>query len=285
MNHLRTIKWLETKSKLQVLLQDTSAISWLQVDQGFEAEVAKLQTQGERFVMKVWNQSSKPDVRFQYKLLETLSKLGIPVSSPLGWGTDGEGHQVLLTTDGGQPVLELTKDDMVRMAGILSSIHRLTAEEIGDLQIPSYDFMTYFFPGAQNHADLAFLLTSLTRVAQPNQRHLVHGDFHMHNIVRQDGQFTVIDWTNAQWGDARYDFAWAFLLLSLYVSEEVADTFRSAYITEQTAAELKPFEALACLRWILLFRQGGVPIMSDTKRRVASFIDQNPFLKDSRLLA
>ncbi|GKV57243.1 hypothetical protein NCCP2222_31900 [Sporosarcina sp. NCCP-2222] len=280
MNRFQTINWIDTKIDLNVLMQAATDNSRHPVNQGFEAEVAKFHTEGEAFVLKVWNQSSKPDVRFQYHLLDRLKQHGIKVPAPLGWGLDVEENQVLLTSDNGSPVSDLTKDNIVEMARILSSIHRLTKEEIGVLQVPAYHFMDYFFSDIHKHSDLAQLLETLTQVAQPKQSALIHGDYHFQNIVQQDGQFTVIDWTNAQWGDARYDFAWAYLLLYLYVSEELAEAFRSAYLTEKAMSELESFEALACLRWELLHRHDGVPILTNTKKRKAKFLKQNSFLKD-----
>ncbi|MCG3089891.1 aminoglycoside phosphotransferase family protein [Sporosarcina cyprini] len=281
MNRLQTINWIDTKVDLNVLLQAATDSSRHLVDQGFEAEVAKFHTKGETFVLKVWNQSSKPGVRFQYHLLDRLKLHGIEVPTPFGWGLDDDENQVLLTSDNGCPVSDLTKDNMVEMARILSRIHRLTKEEIGVLQVPAYHFMDYFFPDVQKHSDLAQLLTTLTQVAQPKQSHLIHGDYHFQNIVQRNGQFTVIDWTNAQWGDARYDVDWAFLLFYVYASEPFADVFQSAYITNETVAELQPFKALACLRWVLLYRNGGVPVLPDTVSKVERFIKLNPFLKDS----
>ncbi|GIP22935.1 hypothetical protein [Paenibacillus sp. J22TS3] len=69
------------------------------------------------------------------------------------------------------------------------------------------------------------------------------------------------------------------------VSERYADVFRSAYLMENDTQEkeLEVFEALACLRWILLNRKGGVPKRTNTIQRVKGLITNNSFLKELEL--
>ncbi|MBB4825485.1 Ser/Thr protein kinase RdoA (MazF antagonist) [Sporosarcina luteola] len=285
MNILRSIKWENIKENLIVLLNRASEITLHPVDQGFEAEVWKLRADGEWYVLKVWNKNGNPDVGYQYRLLDVLQSRRIPVSTPYGWGRDREGNQVMLTTDDGESLFTCTAEDMIEMAKILSLIHGLSVYDLQQVQIPRYDFIHYFFPEVQQHPDIFMLLQSVTQRGQLNQSHLIHGDYHLHNIVQKDNRFTVIDWTNAQWGDARYDFAWTFLLLHLYVSEQDADAFRTTYLTERKVGNLAQFEALACLRWVFLFRHEGVPILPGTKEKVAAFIENNPYLKGKPLVA
>ena len=61
--------------------------------------------------------------------------------------------------------------------------------------------------------------------------------------------------------------------------------FRSTYILDNDIKqkELEIFEALACLRWILLNRDGGVPKGPDTIMWVKSLLTDNPFLNEFKL--
>lgn len=95
----------------------------------------------------------------------------------------------------------------------------------------------------------------------------------MRNILEKNNQYTVIDWTNGQLGDTKYDFAWSLTLQKIYLSERYANVFRSAYILKNDIEqkELDVFEALACLRWIFLNRGGGVPVGTNAIERVKKY--------------
>lgn len=242
----------------------------------------KISSDQESFVLKIWNKSSKPDVRFQYHLLSALSERGLAVSKPLGWGNDLSGNMVMLTTFDGTPVHKVNDKKMKDLANILSRIHKTQAEEIENITLPKYDFIEYFFPEGRDHTDIYNAVVSLVQQNQMKQDCIIHGDFHLGNIVEENKRFTVIDWTNGQIGDQRYDFAWSYILFKIYISERYANVFRSAYLLENEIVweELEVFEALACLRWILLNRKGGVPKGSNTTKRVKSLISNNRFLKE-----
>src|SRR5690606_19723022 len=131
------------------------------------------------------------------------------------------------------------------------------------------------------HTDIHKAVTSLVQLIQIKQEHIIHGDFHLNNILEENNRYTVIDWTNGQLGDPRYDFAWSLTLKRIYISERLAKVFRSTYLVKNNIPnkELEVFEALACLRWVLLSRSGGVPIGQNTTKRIKSLIGENPFLQ------
>jgi len=169
---------------------------------------------------------------------------------------------------------------MTLIAGLLSSLHRIRMDALEAIPLPRHDFAEYFFSGAREHPDIWKPLDSLVQAAQIKQDQLIHGDFHLNNIVEEDSRFTIIDWTNGQLGDSRYDFAWSFTLQKIYLSERNADVFRSAYLAENHLGqqELDAFEALACLRWMLLYRNGGAPGGTKAMERVRGIQLANPFL-------
>lgn len=189
---------------------------------------------------------------------------------------------MLLTTFDGIPALKANEKKMTKIANILSKIHQIPVKEIGNIKLPKYDFIDYFFPGVREHTDIYKALISLVQTTQIKQEHIIHGDFHVNNIMEENDQYTVIDWTNGQLGDPRYDFAWSLTLLKIYVSERYAYVFRSAYLLENDIQqkELEVFEALACLRWLVLNRSGGVPRDSNTIERVKGLVTNNPSLKE-----
>lgn len=131
--------------KIEELLNQENTLTIHAMDHGFEAEVMKISSDHESFVLKVWNKSSRPDVSFQFHLLNALFERGLSVSKPLGWGVNPNADKVLLTTFDGMPVNELNEKKMIEIANILSRIHQIHLEEIGNIHLPKYDFIDYFF--------------------------------------------------------------------------------------------------------------------------------------------
>ena len=279
---LSSVHWIEKNEVLDKLLSQEDILTVHPMNQGFEAEVMKISSENESYVLKVWNKESKPDVRFQIHLLHALVERGLSVPLPVGWGINSNSAQVLLTTFNGSPIRKANEQLMVHMASILVQMHQIDVNELGNIQLPKYDFLDYFFPGAGEHRDIYQALVSLHSLVKIKQERLIHGDFHFENIVEEDGGCTVIDWTNGQLGDPRYDFAWALTLQKIYISERSAEAFRSAYLSELDICpkELDVFEALACLRWLLLVRRGGTPKEPVAIDRAKRLITSHPCLHE-----
>ncbi|OAS17402.1 hypothetical protein [Paenibacillus oryzisoli] len=96
----------------------------------------------------------------------------------------------------------------------------------------------------------------------------------------------VVNSIQANNGRIKYDLSWTCLLLRIYVSESKSLTFLYKYQEEISIAtvELEIFEALACLRWLLLDRVAGVPKHADTMKRVRKIVRDNRFLNERALL-
>ncbi|WP_235615779.1 phosphotransferase [Brevibacillus reuszeri] len=276
---LSRVHWIEKNEVLDELLSQEDILTVHPMNQGLEAEVIKISSENESYVLKVWNKESKPDVRFQFHLVHALVERGFSVPLPVGWGINSNSHQMLLTTFNGSPIRKANEQLMVHMANLLAQMHQMDVKELG---LPKYDFLDYFFPGAGEHQDIYQALDSLLSLVKFKQERLIHGDFHFENIVEEDGRCTVIDWTNGQLGDPRYDFAWTFILQKIYISERSAEAFRSAYLSEIDICpkDLDVFEALACLRWLLLARRGGTPKEPAASDRAKRLITSHPYLHE-----
>ncbi|WP_040949867.1 aminoglycoside phosphotransferase family protein [Gorillibacterium massiliense] len=285
-NPLASIEWIDKNEELESMLQNPDKITVHVIDQGFEAEVVKIAAPSGEYVLKTWSKSSRPDVGFQYHLLAGLPESGLSVSRPLGFGTDAGGHKVLLTSFDGKPIQKVNAKKMAEFAAILAGLHQVSTVEFATIQLPSYDFTAYFFPDGEEYADITKSLAPLLEQAEMKQDAIIHGDFHMNNLLEEKDRITLIDWTNAQLGDARYDLAWALVLISIYISERHAAMFLSAYGKKK---KIKPeehdlFMAIAYLRWILLNRRGGVPMGPETLKKVKNLMNGNAFLKDRNLV-
>lgn len=283
MNPLKKISWREKSQVIDSLSQYSDSLAVVPLDSGLEAEVTKVCLHESSFVLKVWNKTSKPHVEYQYKLLKSLFNQGLSVSRPFGWGLDQDANQVLLTSYDGSPIMKVSKAMLVYLAKILSDIHRVPLENLDGLVLQQYDFITYFYPKIEEHEDLCTLLQQLVELSNMKQDKLIHGDFNLGNIVEFDGKYTVIDWTNGQLGDPRYDIAWSIVLMRIYVGQRYSTIYSSALLSEHeyTIDELELFEAIACLRWILLYRTADLPRGNDTLNRVRNILANNKYLNEN----
>ncbi|WP_152396651.1 phosphotransferase family protein [Paenibacillus guangzhouensis] len=274
------VDWRDRKEQLDALLVYADKLTAHDLNQGFEAEVVKLTFGDQSYVLKTWSKHSKPDIGYQYRLLDALSERGLSVSKPLGWGMNPEGDPVLLTTYDGVPAMRVNKKKLTILAQILSAIHQMDVKELAGVQLPKYDFIGYFFPGAEGHPDVLKAAERIAEMADMSQHAIIHADFHLGNILEDGERYTVIDWTNGQLGDPRYDFAWSYILLKIYISERHAEMFRAAYYGKKPIpqASWECFEALACLRWVLLQRYGSVPMAPNTMATVEGILQSNVHL-------
>jgi thiamine kinase-like enzyme len=282
---IRNITWKQERMDLQSQLELLNPGNITPMKFGQEAEVYRIHTSGADLVLKVWNRDSRPDISIQYNMLESLYNRGIAVSKPYGWGVDENKIQVLLTSYDGTPVDQVNNETIIYIAKRLIEIHNLPQGELGSSQLPSYDFIGYFYPGVDNHTDIKDLLIELVGSTNMEQKCLIHGDYHLDNIVESGGKYTIIDWTNVQLGDPRYDIAWSSILIWIYVSERYYSIYRAAFLANNTytAEEQEKFEAIACLRWILLNRIADLPMRPNTVNAVKSLLMKNKYLVEGLL--
>ncbi|CAN7657941.1 phosphotransferase family protein [Paenibacillus sp. LjRoot56] len=274
------IEWYERNPILINLITSGAELTFSPLSPGLEAEVVKITLGENQFVLKVWNKHSKPDVLRQYRLLEALQRQKIRVSEPIGFGKTEAGDAVLLTRYHGTPVTKVSPSIFKKISSVLADIHRLSPDGLVGTEVAKYDFISYFFPGIEAFPAMKENLIHLVNAADMKMDRIIHGDFNLGNILEDDGEYTVIDWTNGQLGDPRYDLSWACLLLRIYVSDSKYLTFLCKYQEEIPVAadELEIFEAMACLRWLLLDRIAGVPKYPDTMKKVRKIVRDNPFL-------
>ncbi|MGC5774158.1 aminoglycoside phosphotransferase family protein [Paenibacillus pabuli] len=283
---LESIRWVELDEEIRCLLG--KPYQMLPLSPGLEADVVKVECADHSYVLKIWNKDSKPNIQHQYELLSELYESGIQVSKPYGWGMDVDQNQVLLTSYDGEPIAKLSKTKLERLARLLIQVHGYEVngtENVGSDFIPQYDFIQYFFPSIDIHEDIHQILTSLLQQIEYRQDKLIHGDYNLGNVLEADHQYTVIDWTNGQLGDPRYDLAWSIFLMTIYAGERNGKIYNAQFksMTEYTADDAEIFEAMACLRWILLKRVADVPMGPGVIQRIKKIIGNNSYLNDELL--
>ena len=94
-------------------------------------------------------------------------------------------------------------------------------------------------------------------INEPPQLGLVHWDFHPNNILQDsDGKRWVIDWTQFQATDVRFDLAWTLLLVGGHANPQWADTMLAGYAAAWPTPPpwldgMSFFEAAACAKRVL----------------------------------
>lgn len=280
---LNRIEWLEGDAAVLSSLKGKHEL--LPLKPGLEAEVALVECSEGTFVAKLWNKESRPDIERQYKLLNILDAQGVRVSRPYGWGRDEGGNQLLLMEYGGKPLKRLDSDTLKKMAELLVDVHAFQTGQLPMGVIPTYDFVSYFFPALDQHSDINLTLQKALDHAQYKQTSLIHGDYNLGNLLEQETRLMIIDWTNGQMGDPRYDAAWSIFLITVYSGEQYGHQY--AKLLQELGAfeqrEYSAFQALACLRWLLLSRISDVPKDDSVMKRIRAIVSSNDLLNDGLL--
>ena len=279
-NLIANIEWKEKTSVVDHMLEALDNLCLEPLAAGLEAEVYKIRFYPFKAVMKIWNKGSSPDVEYQYQLLKELKRNGISVPEPYGWGICKDSSKILWTSDAGAPISDIDLNKLKEIANLLLDIHHISFQQLDKSLHRTYDFVEYFYPKINQYPDIRNELIRLVRKAGIKQERLIHGDFHLGNILNRHGLYTIIDWTNAQLGDPRYDVAWASFLIKIYNGEPMYSAFQNEYMEKNSISEtdLVVFEALACLRWILLNRLTDIPKNERVIVRVNDVVRSNPEL-------
>lgn len=80
---------------------------------------------------------------------------------------------------------------------------------------------------------------------------LIHWDYHPHNVLlRDDGSAVVIDWTQLDISDSRFDLAWTLLLLSSYRGQEWRERILREYerLAGAPVEQIEYFDVAACFK-------------------------------------
>lgn len=285
-----SIEWITKSIEIdELLIADDLEI--VELDSGMEATVYKVCSKKLDIVLalKLWNKRIPADMEKQYSLLNKLREIGLPVSKSYACGRNSIGQYILLTSYDGKPLSSLDKIElsiMREIANLLLKIHNSAVSSLKE-HIPKFDdFVGYFFPYIAEHADISKALNEILKDTELRIDRIIHGDYNVGNILEKQGNLTIIDWTNAQMGDSRYDFAWASFLIKIYNGDDCYEEFVKTY-TDQISIDSKDinvFEMMACLRWIWLSRIAPIPLLKDTVNRVKMYIEHHKELLDARLL-
>lgn len=100
---------------------------------------------------------------------------------------------------------------------------------------------------------LAWLKARLGEVP-PGRLAVTHGDYHARNIlVRPDGVPFVVDWTQSDVTDYRFDLGWTLLVIGAFDGPAARDGILAEYerLAGSPATAVEYFEVGACVRFLL----------------------------------
>ncbi len=187
--------------------------------------------EGPCYVIKRWKRdfTHKPPHE-QFNFLNEALSLHLPVTRPVGWGTDHSGRSILATDYGGQPVNSPSDQELAVFAFALAKIHKAPIQSI-QLQAPKNnqvfleELLENQFPGLDSQHDILRIMKYLRKNIPAEHFSLIHGDYNLGNLLLKDDRLAVIDWTTSRIGDYRYDLAWSGFLLWIYRNEHSRTVF------------------------------------------------------------
>lgn len=235
------------------------------------------------YVIKRWKLNLWVDARANYHLLRKLSSLRLPAVPPAGWGFESTDGQVLATRYAGEPIERASHAAIEAFGRTLALIHTAPLDTLG-LAAPADSSAFFerlrerFFAGVEAFEDLASLLREARTSLPPLETVLIHGDYHLGNTVRGVQGLTVLDWSEAQLGDWRYDLAWAELLTLIYTGPAARDVLVDAYAATSgrpLGETLRPYQIVAAIRWLLLSRTAPFPVPPEWQQTAEDFLQSH----------
>lgn len=235
------------------------------------------------YVIKRWKPNRWVDARANYHLLRKLRSLGLPGVPPAGWGFESTGGQVLAMRYAGEPIERASHADIAAFGRTLALIHAAPLDTLG-LAAPVDAFAFFerlrerFFDGVGAFEDLGALLREARTSLPALETVLIHGDYHLGNTVGGARGLTVLDWSEAQLGDWRYDLAWAELLTLIYTGRPARDVLVEAYAATSgrpLGETLRPYQIVAAIRWLLLSHTAPFPVPPKWQQTAEAFLQSH----------
>lgn len=252
------------------------------ISDGWESDVYALDApqwaEGEYILRLYYGANSGAKTVHEYRAIDLLARAGYsvpqvalaePSPQPVG-----RSFLIMQRIDGmslgkimSKGDAEVQSRELARFCALLAKLHTLEwkhlagAEHVPTLtiaeQLAFWNSLGALAPSESLTRAITWLQTNSTQVT-PQPAGLVHWDFHHENILidRVDRAW-VIDWTQFQATDIRFDLAWTLVLLSSERNPALAQAVRAGYLSqrgwdEATVAEgLRFFEAAACAKRLL----------------------------------
>ena len=173
----------------------------------------------------------------EYKLLESLSRLGIPVPKPLYWESQvqfGDNPFILMDFISGSTSTTSTSTDLYlsKAAAMLLKIHDAPIADLPELpdRLDPLPEIFDYIPSGASWQGLTDYLDGLSDTEYKGEPKLLHGDFWPENIIWNNNDIAaVLDWEDAAIGDPVSDLACSRLEIRYKFGYQGMQVFTEAY--------------------------------------------------------
>ncbi|XOV90451.1 MAG: phosphotransferase family protein [Pseudomonadota bacterium] len=251
------------------LFPDADIASVASLTGGVSADVYRIELKspddgGGDLVLRVHGEShSGHTAALEYRLLQSLFRLGLPVPEPLRvdetGGILGSPYLVMAYVAGSSKIPDDSASHYIRqMADLLHRIHALPIDSLPGLPSrtnPLPEVLDYL-PATPEWEELRSYLIQLPNTAYTGTPRLLHGDFWPENLLWQDGTIaSILDWEDAAIGDPLSDVACCRLELRYKFGTAGMDEFTRQYmqgkaVDTQRLALWQVYVAAAALRFM-----------------------------------
>jgi aminoglycoside phosphotransferase (APT) family kinase protein len=283
------------------------------ISDGWESDVyafdAPQWREGGRVLRLYFGTGAGPTALHEYRSLDLLKRAGYPVPQvdlvEQSTASLGRSFLIMERVEGGSlgklwrsPDPAVRQREMDRFCELFAALHRLEWRHLpGAEHVPSFsiaDQLDLWVAFAKGHPMEALTramgwLQAASQEVTTQPSGPVHWDFHHENIlVGANDQAWVIDWTQFQTTDIRFDLGWTLVLLTSERDLETAEAVRAGYYAQrgwdaaEVEAEMRFFEAAASAKRMIAvlislgsgadavgMRPGAEAIMSSRLERFA----------------
>lgn len=168
-------------------------------------------------IVKVYlNPDSLPDIKRERELARTAFVLGIPTAIPYDVVKIGEGYGSVFELLNAKSFAKIVAEDpsevdnVVDMSvDLLKKIHSTTVKEgtMPDMRLVAIDwvkFLEQYLP-SETYTKLLSMVEAV-----PHDDHMMHGDYHLKNVMLQNGEALLIDMDTLCVGHPVFEFASIF---------------------------------------------------------------------------
>ena len=181
------------------------------IGQGSNGKVYRLN--GDTIIKVYMNKDALPDIQRERQLARTAFVLGIPTAIPYNVVKVGDTYGSVFELLNATSYVKLILNDRTNIdkyielsIDLLKKIHGTVVkpEDMPDLKevaLGWVDYLKDYLP-QDKHEKLTTLFNSV-----PDSMHMIHGDFHMKNIMMQNNETLLIDMDTLSHGHPIFEFA------------------------------------------------------------------------------
>ncbi len=196
-------------------------------------------------IVKVYNdENALPDIKRERELARRAFVLGIPTAIPYDVVRVGSGYGSVFELLNAASFIQLIKEDPSRLdeiarmsVDLLKKIHSTVVrpEDMPDMKAVAVDwaeFLKEYLPEAE-YDKLHELITAV-----PDDNHMMHGDYHLKNVMLQGDEVLLIDMDTLCHGHPVFEFASIFNAYQGYLELDHGNAMEFLGIPYETCEEI-----------------------------------------------